>query len=84
MKIIQNFIIALLLCSIVIIFTPAARAYEQDQLAECILSAKENELIKGVPEGSIEKYCDCALDLIFDQRKDIRESGYKCAEKSFG
>ncbi len=84
MKILKNLVPLLLLVWILILFTPSTRAYEQDQLAECMLSAKENALIKGVSEKSIEKYCDCALNLIFDQKKDIRESGYECANKSFG
>ena len=65
------------------LFTPSVRAYEQNQLADCISSAKENSSIEGVSEISIEKYCDCALELIVDQGKEIRQSGHECAIKNF-
>ncbi len=84
MKKIKQITLLLLLVFIVSIFAPAVRAYEQDQLADCIFSAKENSALKGVSEVSIENYCSCALDLIVDQGKDIRDSGYECAIKNFG
>ncbi len=63
--------------------TPLVSAYESDQLAECISSARENPSIEGVSKSSIQNYCQCALDLIIDQNQDVRESGYECAVKSF-
>ncbi len=69
---------------IVFVITPLVRAYEPDQLAECIASARENPSIEGVSERSIQDYCECALDLIVDLNQDVRESGYECAVKSFG
>ena len=65
------------------LFTSVVRAYEQDMLVDCISSARENTSIEGVSDSSIENYCDCALDLIVDQRKDVRESGYECALNNF-
>tara|TARA_Y100001968_G_C19373511_1_gene726348 strand:+ start:755 stop:1015 length:261 start_codon:yes stop_codon:yes gene_type:complete len=72
-------------CLILIVFAiaPLVRAYEADQLADCILSARENPSLAGVSESSIQNYCECALELIVDQKKDVTESGRKCAVKSF-
>ena len=69
---------------VVIFFTPPAIAYEQEQLSECIASAKSNNSIEGVSESSIKNYCDCALDLIVDKGKEVGESGYECAIENFG
>ena len=63
--------------------SPAALAYPQDQLNECISSAKKNTNIVGVSDGAITNYCDCALKLIIDDGKDRRSSGYECASKAF-
>tara|TARA_Y100001968_G_C19241270_1_gene659542 strand:- start:489 stop:698 length:210 start_codon:yes stop_codon:yes gene_type:complete len=63
---------------------PLVRAYEPDQLADCLSSALANPALEGVSESSIQNYCECALDLIVDQKQDVRESGYKCAVTSFG
>ena len=71
-------------CLLVLItFAPTAFAYPQDQLKDCITSAKKNPNVKDVSQNSIEKYCDCALTLIIDEEKDVRESGYECAKKNF-
>jgi len=69
---------------VIFIFSGTAIAYPQDQLKQCISSAKQNPNIKGASESSIENYCDCALNLIVDQGKDRRDSGYKCASDAFG
>ena len=75
----------LTLCLLVLLaFSPTALAYPQDQLKDCISSAKKNPNIEGVSESSIEEYCDCALKLIVDEGKEVRESGYECAQKNFG
>ena len=84
MKKIKQLILTFFLLLALIVFGPEVRAYEQEQLADCISSARENIAIKDVSESSIENYCDCALDLIVDKSKDIRDSGYECAIKSFG
>ncbi len=65
------------------LFTPTVISYPQEQLQDCIASAKQNPSIEGVTEESIESYCDCALTLIVDQGEDIRSSGYECALKNF-
>ena len=62
---------------------PLAQAYEPDQLGDCISSSRNNPSIQGVSESLIQDYCECALDLIVDQKQDPRESGYECAIKSF-
>ena len=84
MKKIKQLILLSFLLFTLLMVTPPARAYEPDQLIDCINSAKENTSIQGVSEGLIENYCDCALVLIVDQSKDIRESCRKCAIQSFG
>ena len=74
----------LTLCLLVLLaFSPTALAYPQDQLKECILSTKQSPIVLGVPDSSIEEYCDCALKLIVDEGKDVRKSGYECASKHF-
>ena len=65
-------------------FQPTALAYPQDQLKDCISSAQKNPNLEEVSLNSIENYCDCALNLIVNEKKDVRESGYECAVKSFG
>ena len=59
-------------------------AYEEEMLVDCISSARENTAMEGVSDKSIANYCDCALDLIVDKKKDVRDSGYECAVKNFG
>ena len=66
-----------------ILFATDARAYQEDMLLDCISSAKENTSLEGISQRSIENYCDCALELIVDQSKDVQESAYKCAVKNF-
>ena len=68
---------------IIFVFSPVAIAYPQDQFRDCISTAQENPNIKGVPQSSIENYCDCALKSIVDQGKEIKEAGYQCASKYF-
>ena len=74
------FSFSLTLC---LFISSAAFAYEQQQLSACILNAKNNAALKGFNEKSMENYCDCALNLIMDQGKDIQNSGYECAVKNF-
>ena len=77
----MRFLAVLLL--VIFSFSPLSMAYPQDQLKECIFSAKQNPNVEGVSEVSIENYCDCALQLIIDEGKDVRDSGYECASKHF-
>ena len=68
---------------IILCFSSKAIAYPQDQLMDCVSSAKENPSLEGVSITSIENYCDCALELIVDGAKSPRDSGYECALKHF-
>ena len=67
----------------VFLIGPLVRAYESDQLADCISSAMQNPSLEDVSDSSIQNYCKCALDLIVDQNQEVRSSGYLCALKSF-
>ncbi len=62
---------------------PAAYSYPEKEMEECISSALSNPATKSIAKSSITNYCDCALKAIFDENKDIRESGYECAQKYF-
>ena len=64
-------------------FVKTAYSYPQNQMDDCISSALKNPATKTISESSITNYCDCALKLIIDENKDIRESGYTCAIKYF-
>ncbi len=81
---IKNLITGFLVILIFFTFLLQAYAYEDVLLEECISSAIENPVTKGIAEKSIQSYCDCALDLIIDHSKDVKESGYECALKNFG
>ncbi len=73
---------AIFLC-VFLVFVPIAIAYPQDQFNDCISSAEQNPSVQGVERASLEEYCDCALKLIVDEGRDLRDSGYECALKSF-
>tara|TARA_B100001250_G_C19506674_1_gene659869 strand:+ start:196 stop:402 length:207 start_codon:yes stop_codon:yes gene_type:complete len=64
-------------------FASTAYSYPSSQMKDCIASALSNPATKSISEASITNYCDCALKAIIDQKKDIRESGYECAQKNF-
>ncbi|AIQ97200.1 hypothetical protein EW15_1108 [Prochlorococcus sp. MIT 0801] len=50
---------------------------------DCVSSALSNPATKSISENAITNYCDCALKAIIDDNKDIRESGYECAQQNF-
>ena len=77
----MKFFLALFL--VIFTFTPKVFAYSQDQLNDCVLSAQKNPTVKNMKLSSLEGYCDCALKLIVDEGKDLRDSGYECALKHF-
>ena len=52
-------------------------------MEDCVSSALSNPATKSISKASITNYCDCALKAIIDENKDIRESGYECAQKNF-
>ena len=58
-------------------------SYPESQMDDCISSALSNPATKSISRSSITNYCDCALKAIIDENKDIRESGYECAQKYF-
>ena len=64
-------------------FASTAYSYPESQMNDCISSAMNNPATKSISKASITKYCDCALKAIIDENKDIRESGYECAQKNF-
>ena len=75
---------AFLIISIILFtYTGIAYSYPQNQMDDCILSALGNPATKSISKIEITNYCDCALKAIIDENKDIRESGYECAQKNF-
>ena len=68
---------------LVLSFAGRAHGYPQSQMEDCISSALINPATKTISRESITNYCDCALKSIIDENKDIRESGYKCAQENF-
>ncbi len=66
------------------IFSPSkVIAYPEDQLKQCILGAKRNPVVLGVPSQSIENWCDCVLELIIDEGKEDILSANQCGKKFF-
>lgn len=64
-------------------FAEPSFSYPESQMTDCINSALNNPATKSISEESITNYCACALTAIIDEGKDIRESGYSCAQKNF-
>ncbi len=73
----------LIIAILFISFANSAYAYPESQMNDCISSAINNPATKSISKASITNYCDCALKAIIDENKDIRESGYECAQKNF-
>jgi hypothetical protein len=69
----------------VIIFSciNTAYSYPESQMDECISTALSNPATKTISKLAIRNYCDCALKAIIDENKEIRESGYNCAQINF-
>ena len=57
-------------------------AYPQDQYKECMLSVKSNPVVVGIPEVSIESFCDCALTAIIDEGNRDEKSAKQCAKET--
>ena len=75
---------AILIISIIIFsFSGIAYTYPESQMDDCVSSALSNPATKSISENAIKNYCDCALKAIIDENKNIRESGYECAQKYF-
>ena len=64
-------------------FVGTAHSYLESQMEDCVSSALSNPATKKIAKASITNYCDCALSSIVDENKDIRKSGYECAQKNF-
>jgi len=75
---------AILIISIIVLtFSGTAYSYPESQMDECVSSALSNPATKSISKIAITSYCDCALKSIIDENKDIRVSGYECAQKNF-
>ena len=74
----------ILIISIIIIsFSKTAYSYPESQMEDCVSSALSNPATKSISKAKIINYCDCALKAIIDENKDIRDSGYACAQEYF-
>ena len=73
----------LIISIIFLTFSGIAYSYPESQMDDCVSSALSNPATKSISKISITNYCDCALKAIIDENKDIRESGYECAQKNF-
>ena len=73
----------LVISILMISFASTAYSYPNSQMEDCVSSALSNPATKSISEVLIANYCDCALKAIIDENKDIRESGYECAQKNF-
>ena len=67
---------------IIVIFASTARAYPEDQLEACILGSKQNPVILGTPQKSIEEFCHCSLKSIFDENKEVKSAINECGLKN--
>ena len=65
------------------LFSGAVYSIPNNQMDDCISSALNNPATKSISRIAIRNYCDCALTAIIDQGKDIRSSGFECAQKNF-
>tara|TARA_Y100000766_G_scaffold234603_1_gene209694 strand:+ start:175 stop:411 length:237 start_codon:yes stop_codon:yes gene_type:complete len=75
---------AILIISIILLtYSGTAYSYPESQMDDCVSSALSNPATKSISKVAITNYCDCALKAIIDQNKDIRESGYRCAQENF-
>ena len=75
---------AILIISIILLtYSGTAFSYPESQMEDCVSSALSNPATKSISKIAIISYCDCALKSIIDENKDVRESGYECAQKNF-
>ena len=75
--------VILIISIILLIYSGTAYSYPESQMDDCVSSALGNPATKSISENAVKNYCDCALKAIIDEAKDIRESGYECAQKNF-
>ena len=75
---------AILIISILMVsLVSTAHSYPESQMDDCVSSALSNPATKSISKIAITNYCDCALKAIIDENKNIRESGYLCAQENF-
>tara|TARA_Y100001968_G_scaffold2045_1_gene1754 strand:- start:262 stop:513 length:252 start_codon:yes stop_codon:yes gene_type:complete len=72
-----------LFISVILFIQPITKvnSYPEDQLIECLLAAKANPALLGLPETSISNFCDCALTAIIDDEKDDKASAKMCIRR---
>ena len=75
--------VILIISILIFSYANTAYSYPQSQMIDCVSSALENPATKSISKIAIPNYCDCALKAIIDENKNIRESGYECAQKNF-
>ena len=75
--------VILIISIILLTYAGTAYSYPESQMDDCVSSALSNPATKSISKIAITNYCDCALKAIIDENKDIRESGYECAQKTF-
>ena len=75
--------VILIISIIILTYSGTAYSYPDSQMSDCVSSALSNPATKSISKFAITNYCDCALKAIIDEDKDIRESGYDCAQKNF-
>ena len=68
---------------LIISFASPAYSYTESQIDDCVSSALSNPATTMISKNAITNYCNCALKAIIDENKDVRESGYECAQKNF-
>ena len=75
---------SILIISIILLtYSGTAYSYPESQMDECVSSALNNPATKSISKIAIKNYCDCALKSIIDENKDVRDSGYECAQENF-
>ena len=75
--------VILVISIIIFSYSSTAYSYPESQMKDCVSSALSNPATKSISKIAITNYCDCALKAIIDENKDIKESGYECAQKNF-
>ena len=73
----------LIISLFVFTYADSAYSYPESQMEDCVSSAISNPATKSISKETITNYCDCALKAIIDEKKDVRESGYICAQTYF-
>ena len=73
----------LIILLLIVSFDSTAYSYPESQMNDCVSSALSNPATQSISTIAITNYCDCALKAIIDENKDIRESGYECAQINF-